>query len=155
MPSADSAARLIDSAVGGPAGFWRRVSAMFYDGLLLIALYMFTAALLLPFTHGEAITPQDTAGLAWLLRALLVGATFLYFGLSWTRGGQTVGMLAWKIRALRADGARLTWRDVATRLGASLLSWLPAGLGFLWICFDGSKLAWHDRLSATRILRTA
>lgn len=126
---------------------------MFYDGLLLIALYMFTAALLLPFTHGEAITPQDSAGLTYLLRALLVAATFLYFGLSWTRGGQTIGMRAWQIRAVRADGARLSWRDVATRLGAALLSWLPAGMGFLWILVDSGKLAWHDRLSGTRIVR--
>jgi uncharacterized RDD family membrane protein YckC len=137
-----------------PAGFWRRLAAMFYDGLLLLALYMFSAAILLPFTRGEAITPQDSALLTYVLRALLVAVTVFYFGWSWTRSGQTLGMLAWKIRALRADGARLSWRDVILRLCASLLSWAPAGLGFLWILFDGEKRAWHDRLSRTRLIRS-
>lgn len=126
---------------------------MVYDGLLLLAVYMFTAALLLPFTRGEAITPQDSAGLTYVLRALLVVVTVLYFGVSWTRSGQTLGMLAWKIRVQRADGARLTRRDVLVRLGASLLSWAPAGLGFVSLLFDRQKQAWHDRLSRTRIIR--
>lgn len=137
-----------------PAGFWRRLAAMLYDGLLLIALYMFTAAVLLPFTRGTAITPQDSIGLTYLLRALLVAVTVCYFGVSWTRSGQTLGMLAWNIRAQRLDGARLSWRDVVVRLGASLLSWAPAGLGFVWLLFDRDKQAWHDRLSRTRIIRS-
>ncbi len=137
-----------------PAGFWRRLAAMFYDALLLIAVYMFTAAFLLPFTHGAAITPQDSAALTYLLRAMLVAVTLLYFGLSWTRSGQTLGLLAWKIRVIRNDGARLRWRDVLARLAAALLSWAAAGLGFLWIAFARDKRAWHDRLSGTRVART-
>jgi uncharacterized RDD family membrane protein YckC len=155
MPAAETAPRVTETSSGAPAGFWRRIASMFYDALLLLALYMFTAALLLPFTRGEAITPQDSAGLTYLLRGLLLAATFLYFGLSWTRRGQTVGMIAWSIRAQRADGTRLGWRDAAVRLIASLLSWLPAGLGFLWMVIDRRKLAWHDRLSGTRIVRIA
>lgn len=136
-----------------PAGFWRRMAAMFYDGLLLLAVYMFAAALLLPFTRGAAITPQDSAGLTYVLRALLVIATLLYFGVSWTRSGQTLGMLAWKIRVQRADGRPLTWRDVLVRLGTGLLSWAALGVGFLWMLFDREKQTWHDRLSRTRVFR--
>lgn len=136
------------------AGFWRRLAAVLYDGLLLLALYMFTAAALLPFTQGTAITPQDSAGLTYVLRSLLVVVTVFYFGVSWTRSGQTLGMLAWKIRVQRLDGARLHWRDVLVRFGAALLSWVPAGLGLVWMLIDRDKRAWHDRLSRTRVIRS-
>jgi uncharacterized RDD family membrane protein YckC len=134
---------------------WRRLAAGFYDLLLLTAVYMVTTALLLFLTRGQAITPQDSAGLTYLLRALLVTVTVLYFGLSWTRTGQTLGMLAWKIRVERHDGSRLRWRDVVVRLGSATLSLLALGLGFLWILVDSQGRAWHDRLSATRIVRAA
>jgi uncharacterized RDD family membrane protein YckC len=37
------------------------------------------------------------------------------------------------------------------RFFAAILSWLPAGLGFWWQLWDKDKLAWHDRLSGTRL----
>jgi uncharacterized RDD family membrane protein YckC len=30
---------------------------------------------------------------------------------------------------------------------------LCLGLGFLWVLYDRDKLAWHDRLSGTRLVR--
>lgn len=137
-----------------PAGFWRRLASLSYDTLLLLALYMLMAALLLPFARGEAITPQDSAGLTYLLRTLLVAVTVFYLGVSWTRSGQTLGMLSWRIRVQRLDGQRLSWRDALVRFGAALLSLAPIGLGFLWMLFDPEKRAWHDRLSGTRVVRT-
>jgi len=137
------------------AGLWRRLAAMFYDSMLLIALYMLTAALFLPFTHGQAVTPQDSAVLSYLLRALLIAVTALYFGISWTRTGQTLGMLAWRVRVIRDDGALLKPKQVLLRLAAALLSWLPAGLGFLWILVDRERRAWHDRLTHTLVVTAA
>ena len=32
-------------------------------------------------------------------------------------------------------------------------SWLALGLGFLWQLWDKDKLAWHDRLSGTHLVR--
>ncbi len=48
----------------------------------------------------------------------------------------------------RDDGFLLTWRDVVVRLGASVLSWLPAGLGWVWALFDRERRTWHDSLVA-------
>jgi uncharacterized RDD family membrane protein YckC len=79
---------------------------------------------------------------------LIVG----YFGIFWTRRGQTLGMASWRLRIERDDGTTLGWRDTALRLGAAVLSWLPCGLGYLWIAIDPQRRAWHDRLSGTRIL---
>jgi uncharacterized RDD family membrane protein YckC len=132
-----------------PASLLRRLGAMIYDGLLLAAILMIGTALFLPFTHGEAVTQPV---LRFALRVFLLGLIFGFFGLFWTRTGQTLGMQSWRLRVERLDGGLLGWKDVALRLGAALLSWLPLGLGYLWILFDAESRAWHDRLTGTRVV---
>lgn len=136
-----------------PAGLLRRIGAMIYDALLLAAVLMLVTGLLLFLTGGEAIRHATHPLLLWVHRAVLVAATVGFFGLFWTRGGQTLGMAAWRVRVEREDGRLLTWRDTVLRLGAALLSWLPAGLGYLWVLFDPQRRAWHDRLTHTRVVR--
>jgi uncharacterized RDD family membrane protein YckC len=135
-----------------PASLLRRLGAMIYDGLLLLALLMVATALFLPLTGGEAISPRDDPALELLYRAVLVLLTIGFFGIFWTRRGQTLGMASWRVRVEREDGAGLTWGDALRRLAAALLSWLPLGLGFLWILVDPRRRAWHDRLSRTRVV---
>lgn len=139
------------SATRSPAGLLRRLAAILYDSLLLVAVLMLSTAVLLPLSGGKAITPVETGWLAYAYRFLLLLVIVLYFGLSWTRGGQTLGMLAWKIRVVRTNGAALRWFDVLVRLAAAVLSWAPAGLGYLWMLVDPERLTWHDRLSRTRV----
>ena len=143
----------IAAHVPGSAGLPRRLAAIFYDTLLITALLMLVTWLLLPLTGGRAIV-AETPG--WLLayRGLLIAVLAAYFGLCWTRGGQTLGMLAWRIRVVRENGARLRWRDAGLRLAAALLSWIPVGLGYLWLLVDREGLTWHDRLSKTRVVNT-
>jgi uncharacterized RDD family membrane protein YckC len=136
-----------------PASLPRRLGAMLYDSLLLTAVLMLATGAMLFATGGEAIRSDTHPVLEWLYRAVLIALTLGFFGLYWTRGGQTLGMAAWRIKVERDDGALLTWRDSAVRLGAAVLSWLPAGLGFLWILFDSESKAWHDGLSHTRVVR--
>src|SRR5512133_3622784 len=129
----------------------RRLCAMVYDGLLLLALLMIVTACFLPMTGGEAVTWRAFPLLTLLYWPVLAGATILYFGLPWTERGQTLGMASWRIRVQRDDGYLLTWRDVLIRLGASLVSWAPAGLGWVWALFDPQRRTWHDRLSRSRV----
>ncbi len=136
-----------------PATLLRRIGAMLYDTLLLLAVLMLVTGVLHLATGGEAIVGRTHPVLVWFYRAVLVASVVGFFGLFWTRGGQTLGMAAWHLRVERLDGRRLTWGDTVRRLAASLLSWAPAGLGFLWILFDRDRRAWHDRLSGTRVLR--
>lgn len=134
------------------AGLLRRLAAMFYDGLLLLAIMMIATALFLPLTGGEALTPAQHPLLEFAYRLALVGLVVLFFGVFWTRRGQTLGMASWRLRVEREDGRLLTWGDSVKRLGAALLSLLPLGLGFLWILFDRDRRAWHDRLTRTRVV---
>lgn len=147
---------MIEPSAGPPvlpaAGLLRRLGAMLYDSLLVIALAMVATALLLPLTGGEAITPEEAGALEYLYRLVLVAIVAGFFGVFWTRRGQTLGMAAWRIRLVRIDGRRVTWADAIKRLAGACLSWLPAGLGFWWVLVDRERLAWHDRLSGTKLV---
>jgi uncharacterized RDD family membrane protein YckC len=142
-----------DNEAPPPApGLLRRLAAVVYDSLLLLALLMVATGAFLLLTGGEAIDPQRHPTLEWVYRAVLVLLVVGFFGISWTRGGQTLGMATWRLRVLREDGGTLTWGDTVRRLAAALLSWLALGLGWLWILVDPGRRAWHDRLSRTRVV---
>jgi len=61
----------------------------------------------------------------------------------------TPGMRYARIALCSFDGGRTTGLQRSGRLGAQLLSLLPAGLGIVWAAFDEEHLMWHDRLSKT------
>lgn len=134
------------------AGLLRRLGALLYDGLLLLALLMVATAALLPFTGGEAIDPREHPLLEFVYRCLLALLIVGFHGLFWTRRGQTLGMASWRLRVEREDGRLLTWGDTLRRLAWAVVSWLPLGLGYLWILFDPQRRAWHDRLTRTRVI---
>lgn len=125
---------------------------MLYDGLLLLAVLMVATALFLLLTGGEAVDPDRTPVLELVYRLLLLLLIVGFFGLFWTRRGQTLGMATWRLRVEREDGRLLGWGDTVRRLAWAIVSLLPLGLGFAWILFDPQGRAWHDRLSGTRMV---
>jgi uncharacterized RDD family membrane protein YckC len=84
---------------------------------------------------------------------LLIGVAFVFYGWCWTHGGQTLGLRAWKLRVVTADGEPLTWLDAARRFAASAILLIPPGLGLVWSLLDSESRCWHERLSRTRIVR--
>ncbi len=140
---------------GVSVGFGRRVAALIYDSFLLAAVLMIFTAGALFFTHGAAIVPA-TAG-AWVhaYRAGLLVVVGGYYVLNWLRSGQTLGMRAWRIRAVASSGKAVKWQAAVLRACFGLLAWAPAALGVLWLYLDPAHLALHDRLSNTRIVRLA
>jgi uncharacterized RDD family membrane protein YckC len=136
------------------AGVLRRFGAMLYDLLLVLALLFIVTALFLPFTGGEAITPERSVLVERIYQAVLLFVVVVFFCLFWTWRGQTVGMLAWRLRVERSDGTLLTWRDALLRLGGACVSLAALGLGYFWIWIDRDGLAWHDRWSGTRVVVT-
>ena len=144
---------MTDSSVTPPsAGVLRRLGAMFYDLLLVIALMMVVTAVLLPLTGGEAITNERFGAWEYAYQLLLLVLMILFFGVFWTRRGQTLGMMAWRLRIQREDGNLLGWADVFKRLGAATVSLCLAGLGYWWIWIDRDRLAWPDRWTRTRVV---
>ena len=88
------------------------------------------------------------------MQLYLLGCPFVFFGWFWTHGGQTLGMRAWRLRLLDAEGGPVTWRQSLLRVAGAYLSALALGVGYLWVLFDRAGLAWHDRLSGTRLVMT-
>ena len=153
-----------------PAGLLRRLAALLYDALLVIAV-LFIAALPLPLV-------EEPVRALWWARTLeqlyLLTAWFLFFGWFWTHGGQTVGMKAWRMELMRLNGDKPSWQDALIRFVVSsgsfwlllvlfgleilsgkiafILAAIVFGLAFFWILIDRKDCAWHDHLSGTRLV---
>ena len=127
-----------------PAGLLRRIGAMVYDTLVLVALWLVT---LFPIV---AIFDAAVAGIG--VQALLLGELVGFFGYFWIYRGQTTGMLAWGLKLETLSGARMTWPQVVRRLAGAALSFACFGLGYLWIIFDPAKRSWSDLLSASVVM---
>ncbi len=139
-----------------PAPLWRRLAAIFYDSLLLVALWMVTSglylALLAAVMGSETLRLQaDSGGLNRnpLLGSLLFLVTFFFFAYFWRRLGQTLGMQVWRVRIQTLDGSPLRWTQCILRFMGALFSMLPAGLGYWWMLWDREGKTWHDRYSLT------
>ena len=153
-----------------PAGLFRRLAALLYDALLVIAI-LFIAALPLPLVEE----PVRTLWWARTLEQLYLLITwFLFLGWFWTHGGQTVGMKAWRLKLQCVNGNKPSWRDALIRFLVSsasfwlllvlygleilsskiafILASIVFGLAFLWITIDQKGCAWHDHLSRTRLV---
>jgi uncharacterized RDD family membrane protein YckC len=135
------------SSIVLPAPLWRRLASAAYDALVLIAICMVVVMADL-FLRGAAGLPYKAS----VLRALLLLATALFCGVSWTRGGQTLGMRAWRLQLRRSDGGPVRWPTALSRFAFAWLAWLPLGLGVLWCALDARKRAWHDILSGTEVV---
>jgi uncharacterized RDD family membrane protein YckC len=137
---------------GVSAGFGRRFAALIYDSFLLFALLMIFTGMVLVFTR-RAVLPETYGAWAYVYRAGLVGVIAGYYILNWVRSGQTLGMRAWRLRAVTDTGKPLCGRAAVLRFVCGVLAWPPAGLGVLWLYLDPDHLAIHDRLSKTRVVR--
>ena len=142
----------IDIDIAQTPSLLRRLAAIFYDCLLLAALLMLASALVvIPLGAGLEVESQ-TISQHPLYRLYLILVIVGFFCGFWIRGGQTLGMRAWRLMVVRDDGTPLTLGDALKRFAAALLSWAALSIGFLWSLFDAEKLTWHDRLSGTRLV---
>ena len=129
------------------ASLLRRLGAILYDSLLILAL-MFLATL--PFIAIRDVEPVDPGDLPYQLT--LLGVTWLFFAGFWSFSGRTLGMQAWRLRVEDDSGNAPSLRAATVRFFSAIVSWLPLGLGFLWQLWDKDRLTWHDRLSGTRLV---
>ena len=145
------------------AGFVRRLLAMIYDTLVATAVGMCAAMVmivtLVVLLKNGALDLQGYAEPADLIQAsagyklliqtwvgVWIAGFFLWF---WRRGGQTLGMRAWRLRIYSTVEEPMTWPRLFIRLVASL-----GGLGTLLVLFDiKNKQSLQDRLAQTEVLK--
>jgi uncharacterized RDD family membrane protein YckC len=137
-----------------PSPLWRRLAAGVYDLLPLLALWFATDGLAMLLSGGRLAEPHPSWQQRLPLQLALLAVTAAYFVLSWTRGGQTLGARAWRLRVTRVDGARITPLNALVRFAVGWISLLALGLGFLWSLIDAQGRTWHDIASGTRLVRT-
>ena len=127
-------------------GFFRYFAAIFYDLILVIALFFVTTAILLPFTQGEAI--QST----FLFPLYLLCVSFIFYGWFWTHGGQTLGLRAWKLRLVSDQQTDISWKQAFIRYMTACCSCTVLGLGFIWRLWQKDSKTWHDLSSKSYII---
>ncbi len=136
---------------------------MIYDTLVATAVGMCAAMVmivtLVVLLHngvlemGEHALPAEVIQNSWQLKLLIQGwvlawivGFFLWF---WKRGGQTIGMRAWRLRIYNTKDTPITWGRLILRLIASL-----GGLGTLLVLFDFKhKQSLQDRVAGTEVLQ--
>lgn len=130
-----------------PAGLLRRLLAMFYDSLLLLSVLFVATAIVLLVTRGT-LDYQNP-----FFRSYLFVLCFLFYAWFWMHGGQTLGMRTWRLRVQRLDGGPISLWQALLRFLCAIPCWALLGLGYLWMLVDRDRMAVHDRISETRIVR--
>lgn len=129
------------------ASLLRRLGAMLYDGLLILALLFLGTLPFIAVRGGEPVPAGD-----YTYRLAMLGIVYLFFLVFWSRYGRTLGMQSWGLRIEDETGSRPDVKRASLRFVVAILSWLPLGLGFWWQLVDREGLSWHDRASGTRLV---
>lgn len=148
--NSDSQYYQLNSEQFEPCSLMRRVASMVYD-FILLACILFIAWLPIPLISNLLNPTVDQ-----VIRSIyLLMVCFFYFALPWCRGGQTLGMRSWHIRLINDKNPEcsISLKQAWFRFLGSILSWVALGVGFLAVSFHPQKLAWHDLMSGTRIIR--
>lgn len=155
----------------------RRLAGMLYESLLIAAIaiaggFVFVGVAALagdPSPDANRVLPRT------LLQGFLLALVGGYFVLSWSRGGQTLAMRAWRLRLVLPDGAPVPaaraggrfllaaallgpavaaaaylWRHPGAPL--ALLALGPALADLAWALVDRERQFLHDRLAGTRLI---
>ncbi|MBT1444420.1 RDD family protein [Shewanella sp. JM162201] len=143
------------------AGFFRRLGAMVYDIMLAAAVWILAGIVsFVVFAvlvnsgiidrggHEHVIDVLNSNELyrnlnfAWIL--FCVASFYVLF---WSRGGQTLGMRAWRLKVQHPNGQNLSLLAASARLVWSLF-----GLGNLFILINPDKLALQDKMTRSEVV---
>lgn len=114
------------------AGFWPRMGALALDAVLILIVVQLVS----------------NTGMRAVLSLLAI-----YAAIMWQLKGTTIGGSIVGLKLVRTDGRPIDWATAIVRALGCLLSLAIAGLGFLWIVFDGERQAWHDKIAGTAVVR--
>jgi len=139
------------------AGLGRRLAAMLYDGFLVVSIWFLLGFLMqLVFggtgnemVDGEVQTDPLRSGILFTLMMLSSWGFYAWF---WTRSGQTLGMIAWRIRTESSHGGLISGPQTVFRWLLAWPSFFFLGVGYLWIYIDPDGNALHDRYSGSRVV---
>jgi uncharacterized RDD family membrane protein YckC len=140
------------------AGLLRRLAALLYDMFLVFAMWMCLGFMIQAILWLLGLSPNElvdgraqTSTLSSMLfLAMMVASSAGFYLWFWQRTGQTLGMIAWRIKALRLDNNPIALRQGLIRFVAAWPSFWLGGLGYLWLYIDAEHDAVHEKLSGTK-----
>lgn len=145
-----------NNAEAKPAALWKRLFATIYDVMILVALSLLYGALVTLIStvvlgnSAENYRPNASGlfvQIGWVISVL---GFYCFF---WLRVGQTVAMKAWRLKLVTNSGHPLDLSTCALRGVLGFASFACFGLGYFWQIFDPQKLAFHDRLTKTKVIQ--
>jgi uncharacterized RDD family membrane protein YckC len=135
-----------------PVSLGLRLTALVYDLLPLLGLWFLAGVIGVAITGGAFDAHRLDHKI--LMQTLLLAFSAGYFVISWSRGGQTIGMRAWKMRLTMQDGSRLAWPRALLRFFLACVSLVLLGIGFWWSLFDPQRRSLHDIVCDTRMIKS-
>ncbi len=134
-------------------GFSRRTIAALID-FLFITFIGFLVAFLLGFLalFIEMFTAEQSQYLQGIVVLSFLLVSVLYYLLSWTRSGSTMGKMVVGGRVVATNGAKLSWGKAILRYIGYLVSAVVFALGFVWVIFDKKRQGWHDKIAGTYVI---
>lgn len=153
-PNAPEITNTSSSNTYPPAGLLRRLIAMVYDSLLLMAVSFVYGTLMVGLYQWLFRPTSDdiTIGQQWWFQLGWVGLVSGFFTYFWRHGGQTLGMRAWRIQVVNRDGSILSISQCILRCLLAPLSMAAAGFGYLWCLWDSEGQTLHDKASRSLVI---
>ncbi|MGE5171294.1 MAG: RDD family protein [Rudaea sp.] len=158
------------------AGLARRLGALLYEALLLVAMAFVVGFLFLPLVspsaaRDAALSVPPLFARAMLFCALVAGAA-VYYAWCWSDGRRTLPQKTWRLRLVVPGGGRVTWRRALARYAAGWIgpalamagyaALRPFGhapeaialfaLNYAFALVDRDRQFLHDRIAGTRLI---
>ncbi len=116
---------------------WKHVAALIYDIFPILGIFLVTSLLFVLLRAGKEVEPHTL----WF-QLILFFEVYFYFSYSWIKGGQTIGMKAWKISI--ENHQEMTWLQVSMRFFSGILSLCLLGAGLWFRYLNKDQLTWMD-----------
>ncbi|MFI4937706.1 MAG: RDD family protein [Candidatus Berkiellales bacterium] len=125
----------------------KRCAAFIYDSFIVVTFLLLMTAFALMLNQGHSLLPYRIYFLIYLFLT-----TGLFLSWIWHTRGQTIGMLAWKIKVLDPDQQKLSWSRAFYRYCTAFITLSCGGIGLLWCLIDKDKQSLYDRIAGTRLI---
>lgn len=141
------------------AALWRRLAAMIYDGIVIIAIWIIVGFLVLSafgIDQAQVVENErvvlDPYYRITLFSSMLLSA-YLFFAWFWTHSGQTLGMQAWKLKVQNPDASAISYKQSLIRFVVAPFSLLLLGAGYFYMFFNAEKLTAPDLFSHSVVVK--
>jgi len=140
------------------AGLLRRLAALLYDIFLVASIWLILGYIIIfayglfadntsVLIEGEIVTPRLLSVLQFVMMLSSMTCFYVWF---WLRTGQTLGMIAWRIRALDLNNQPMTLRQALIRYALAWPAFWCLGLGYLYMYVSSTGDAMHEAFSRTK-----